>query len=45
MMGSIETMGLVVILVIALMVFGPRDPRRDHRVGAVRRERSKETRA
>lgn len=45
MTGSIGTTELVVILVAALMVFGPRNPRRAHRVGAGRRERSKETRA
>ena len=32
-------------LVVALVVFGPRNPWRGHRVGAVRCERSKETRA
>ena len=42
MIGSI---GPFLILVVALVVFGPRNPWRGHRVGAVRRERSKETRA
>ena len=45
MTGSIGTTEPVVILVADLMVSKPRNPWRDHRVGAVRRERSKETRA
>ena len=40
MIGSI---GLFLILVVALVVFGPRNPWHGHRVGAVRCERSKET--
>ena len=45
MTDPIGTTELFLILVAALVVFGPRNPWHGHRVGAVRRERSKETRA